>query len=414
MLIGVLYVVLALVVVVGFVGDVGPLDVPGLLIATLMIALALLGVRWSERRGERKRLVHAHGLSAYDARMAMHLVDSGQVMRGALRPAGRDYAQRQLDRGPTPVWVPALGVVMAVAVYLPYAALPGTRVFTLVGIGFVGFRCQHTYTRPTRLRSVLENLTSTTAPGLPTQSEALRKFPAATRAPTSAFAISAATSDTAPRSAAHPSSSNAALTALITLRRPRAFRNSLSEYIVDIDGHLAGRLRSRASEEYAVQPGQHDIRVRLDTILAPEMGYVGSPAFEVDLGDGERLEVDVIALPASYTNFGVRHTTADPEGWLMLAPAGADKPPSRTVRALIRALVGQRHRAPPQRHHCYLSTFRGGTEQETVSWSQNCGRSASGGPPVSDASQCYTPSQLGPKGSATGTPPVVWPISCWR
>ncbi len=335
-LIGVLYVVLALVVVVGFVGDVGPLDGPGLLFAALMIGLALLGVRWSERRGERKRLVHAHGLSAYDARMAMHLVDSGQVMRGALRPAGRDYAQRQLDRGPTPVWVPALGVVMAVAVYLPYAALPGTRVFALVGIGFVGLRCQHTYTRPTRLRSVLGNLTSTPAPGLPTRSEALRKFPAATRAPTSAFAISATTSDTAPRSAAHPSSSNAAFTALITLRRPRAFRNSLSEYIVDIDGHRAGRLRSRASEEYAVQPGQHEIRVRLDTILAPKMGYVGSPAFEVDLGDGERLEVDVIALPASYSNFGVRHTTADPEGWLMLAPADADKPPPRTVRALIR------------------------------------------------------------------------------
>ena len=323
-LIGVLYVVLALVVVVGFVGDVGPLDVPGLLIATLMIALALLGVRWSERRGERKRLAHAYRLSAYDARMAMHLVDSGQVMRGALRPAGRDYAQRQLDRGPTPVWVPALGVVMAVAVYLPYAALPGTRVFALVGIAFVGLRCHHTYTRPTRLRSVLGNLTSTTAPGLPTRSEALRKFPAATRAPTSAFAISATTSDTAPQS---PSSSNAALTALIALRRPRAFRNSLSEYIVDIDGHRAGRLRSRASEEYAVQPGQHEIRVRLDTILAPKMGYVGSPAFEVDLSDGERLEVDVIALPASYTSFGVLHTTADPEGWLMLAPANADKPP---------------------------------------------------------------------------------------
>jgi len=66
------------------------------------------------------------------------------------------------------------------------------------------------------------------------------------------------------------------------------------------------------------------------------MGYVGSPAFEVDLSDGERLEVDVIALPVSYTSFGVRHTTADPEGWLMLAPAGADKPPPRTVRALIR------------------------------------------------------------------------------
>jgi len=173
-LIGVLYVVLALVVVVGFVGDVGPLDVPGLLIAALMIALALLGVRWSERRRERKRLVHAHGLSTYDARMAMHLVDSGQVMRGALRPAGRDYAQRQLDRGPTPVWVSALGVVMAVAVYLPYAALPGTRVFALVGIGFVGLRCHHTYTRPTRLRSVLGNLTSTTAPGLPTRSGPVR------------------------------------------------------------------------------------------------------------------------------------------------------------------------------------------------------------------------------------------------
>ena len=99
---GVLYVVLALFVVVGFAGDFGLLNVPGLLIAALVIAVALLGMRWSERRVERKRLVHEYGLSAYDARMAMHLVDSGQVMRAALRPAGRDYAQCQLDHGPTP------------------------------------------------------------------------------------------------------------------------------------------------------------------------------------------------------------------------------------------------------------------------------------------------------------------------
>jgi len=328
-LIGVLYAVLALFVAVGFVGDLGLLDVPSLLIAALVIAFALLGTRWSDRRGERKRLVHEHGLSAYDARMVMHLVDSGQVMRTALRPAGRDYAQRQLDRGPTPVWVPALGVVMAVAVYLPYAGLPDARVFALMGIGVVGFRCHHLYTRPARLRSVLVNLAPTDAPELHARPEAPRSHAISRPAkPSSASPVS----DTAAiQSAAHPSSSNAALTALLTLRRPRAFRNSLSEYIVEIDGRRVGRLRARASQEFAVPPGYHEVRVRLDTIMAPKMGYVGSPAFEV-----ERTELDVIALPATHSSFGVLQTTADPEGWLMLAPAGADKPPPRSPLALIR------------------------------------------------------------------------------
>lgn len=70
--------------------------------------------------------------------------------------------------------------------------------------------------------------------------------------------------------------------------------------------------------------------------MAPKMGYVGSPAFEVDLSDGERLELDVIALPASYSSFGVLQTTPGPEGWLMFAPAGTDRPPARRPRALIR------------------------------------------------------------------------------
>lgn len=333
-LIGVLYAVLALFVAVGFVGDLGLLDVPSLLIAALVIAFALLGLRWSDRRVERKRLLHEHGLSAYDARMAMHLVDSGEVMRAALRPAGRDYAQRQLDRGPTPMWIPALGVVMAVAVYLPYAGFPGARVFALVGIGFVGFRCHHVYTRPARLRSVLVNLAPTEAPELHARPEAPRSHAISRPAkPASAFPIS---NTAAIQSAAHPSSSNAALTALVTLRRPRSFRNSLSEYIVEIDGRRVGRLRSRAAQEFAVQPGHHEVRVRLDTLMAPRRGYAGSPAFEVDLSDGERMELDVIALPATHSSFGVLQTTADPEAWLMLAPAGADKPPPRSTRTLIR------------------------------------------------------------------------------
>ena len=150
-LIGVLYAVLALFVAVGFVGDLGLLDVPSLLIAALVIAFALLGSRWSDRRGERKRLVHEHGLSAYDARMAMHLVDSGQVMRTALRPAGRSYAQRQLDRGPTPVWVPALGVVMAVAVYL-HGRCPTSR-------------CDQHFSRP-RMARTQHRARTTRHPGL--------------------------------------------------------------------------------------------------------------------------------------------------------------------------------------------------------------------------------------------------------
>ncbi len=105
------------------------------------------------------------------------------------------------------------------------------------------------------------------------------------------------------------------------------FRNSLNEYIVDIDGRRVGRLRSGASAQHEVSPGHHEIRVHLDTIIDPKIGYAGSPAFEVDLREGERLELDVTAVPyASYQILGVRQMTDDPEGWLMLAPAGVDKP----------------------------------------------------------------------------------------
>jgi len=120
---------------------------------------------------------------------------------------------------------------------------------------------------------------------------------------------------------------NAALTSLITLHRPRMFRNSLNEYIVEIDGRRVGRLRSGASAQHEVSPGHHEIRVHLDTIMDPKIGYAGSPAFEVDLRGGERLELDVTAVPyASYQILGVRQMTDDTEGWLMLALAGVDKP----------------------------------------------------------------------------------------
>ncbi len=59
--------------------------------------------------------------------------------------------------------------------------------------------------------------------------------------------------------------------------------NSLNEYIVEVDGRRLGRLRSGASAQHEVSPGPHEVRVRLDTIMDPKMGYVGSPSSEADL-----------------------------------------------------------------------------------------------------------------------------------
>lgn len=81
------------------------------------------------------------------------------------------------------------------------------------------------------------------------------------------------------------------MTTQITLHRPRTFRNSMSEYIVEIDGRRVGRLRSGASTVYEVTPGHHEVRVRLDTVMAPRMGYAGSPTFEADVREGQSVEL---------------------------------------------------------------------------------------------------------------------------
>jgi hypothetical protein len=102
----------------------------------------------------------------------------------------------------------------------------------------------------------------------------------------------------------------------------------MSEYIVEIDGRRVGRLRSGASTVYEVTPGHHEVRVRLDTVMAPKMGYAGSPTFEANVREGQSVALDVGTVPSASRQilFG-QQMTDDPEGWLMLSPVGADKRP---------------------------------------------------------------------------------------
>lgn len=255
----VLYALSVGLTVVAFTGDGGQPVVPGLLLAALATAIMLSGLRSTERRRERHRLRHAHGLSAYDTRMAMHLVAGGNVMRAPLRPTARDYAERQLRQGPTSVWVMVLGFVAAVALYIPYAAIPGGRVLAIMGFGVVGYLVHHAYTRPERLRGVLAGLD-------PAPASAARRPGARMSAPFVGSPTAVARS-VAPPASAHPES-----TGRVRLQRPWTWRNCLSEYIVEIDGRSVGKLRSRASAEYPVAPGAHEVRVHLDTTGYPEKG----------------------------------------------------------------------------------------------------------------------------------------------
>jgi len=104
-------------------------------------------------------------------------------------------------------------------------------------------------------------------------------------------------------------------------------------------GGKVGPVRRTPPPSAGVAPDALDALSTPQLCLAWRSSYLrlhrvtSSPA---DLSDGERLELDVIALPASYSSFGVLQTTPGPEGWLMFAPAGTDRPPARRPRALIR------------------------------------------------------------------------------
>ncbi len=129
----------------------------------MVVAVVFGAVGWSERRRERNRLAREHDLSTYDARMVIQLVDSGEVLRGALHPAARDYAQRQLDRGTVPVWRLVLAAALGMAVTVTFVVLSPTLVLTAIfWIAFAGYGFYSSYTRPNRLRRVLANVSPST------------------------------------------------------------------------------------------------------------------------------------------------------------------------------------------------------------------------------------------------------------
>jgi len=343
--IGVLYLFSVGFVVAPLAGDYFLPVVLSVLAAASVVVFALLGGRWWDHRRARIRLADKYDLSSYDARMAMHLVDSGQVMRAALRPAGRDYAEHQLERARTPVWVPVLGVVLALAVFIPYAALLNARVLAFIGIGTVGYQCYRTYTRPDRLQAALAKLTGASqAPEANPRGEVIplprRAAPVDRVAPARPSVSTRAASSTADielRGDAVPSQ--------ITLQRSFTWRNSLAEYIVEIDGHRVGRLRPRASKMHEVRPGKHEIRVHFDTTGYPEKGYMGSPTFEINLQDGESEVLDVIPTSSMYLS----QMRGMHEDWLMLTPADDDpttvrpRPPvtgGAVLRFLLTGVVG--------------------------------------------------------------------------
>lgn len=132
----------------------------GVLGVAVVVAVVLAAGGWSERRRERDRLAREYDLSTYDARMVIQLVDSGEVLRGALHPAARDYAQRQLDRGPVPVWWLVLGGALTVAVAVTAVVVnPTLAAAAIIGVAFaVGNVYYYSYTRPPRLRRVLASV----------------------------------------------------------------------------------------------------------------------------------------------------------------------------------------------------------------------------------------------------------------
>lgn len=162
-LIAVLAATSAAFVLLGLLGG-PPVVLFSVLGAAVVVAVVFEAVEWSERRRERGRLAREHDLSTYDVRMVILLVDSGEVPRGALHPAARDYAQRQLDRGTVSVWWLVLGGALGVAVAVTAAVVLSPVVVgaAIVGIALAGYNSYRSYTRPDRLRRVLANVSPAT------------------------------------------------------------------------------------------------------------------------------------------------------------------------------------------------------------------------------------------------------------
>lgn len=71
----------------------------------------------------------------------------------------------------------------------------------------------------------------------------------------------------------------------VTVERKRAFwRDLFRSYTVTIDGREVGKLKSAETETFPLEPGLHDVRMKID--------WCGSPTVTVDGAADSRLVCD--------------------------------------------------------------------------------------------------------------------------
>ncbi|HSU26781.1 MAG TPA: hypothetical protein VLJ68_00245 [Chitinophagaceae bacterium] len=71
----------------------------------------------------------------------------------------------------------------------------------------------------------------------------------------------------------------------IIVRRKGEWMNRLKSYKVSIDGNIAGSVSNGNAEEFAVEPGLHKIRCKVN--------WCGSEELSIDLREGEKAYLEV-------------------------------------------------------------------------------------------------------------------------
>jgi hypothetical protein len=95
---------------------------------------------------------------------------------------------------------------------------------------------------------------------------------------------------------------------IVEVFREPGGRDKLRRYRVVIDGREVGRLRQRERASYEVDPGQHEITVRID--------WCGSETLSLDFREGERVRLR--CYPKDGFRQAARAMLSDRDAWIML------------------------------------------------------------------------------------------------
>jgi hypothetical protein len=94
--------------------------------------------------------------------------------------------------------------------------------------------------------------------------------------------------------------------AVISIRRRSGHhQDATRSYRVEVDGREVGRLKPGETLEVPVSAGRHSVAARID--------WSGSPAVNLDLNDGDRIDLTVKPSANGWTKLFTR------SGWLSLA-----------------------------------------------------------------------------------------------